>query len=150
LPPWAVLENTTDVENERHGTSCQDSDTGPYISFRGCFPGPCANRQILSWQDDLAYLQNAPGDALAQAQAAVVQIRNGVELWLKMRPDAQIELASRPATAMGRGGNTQRGFALREAVESILKEDPAGRSTSHDDRQRDSGSLASIPGVRQH
>ena len=92
--------------------------------FVGASLAPAQTRQILSWQDDLAYLQNAPGDALAQAQAAVVQIRNGVELWLKTHADAHIEL--RPAPQQPWGEEEIRGevSALREAVESILKEDP--------------------------
>ncbi|MBP1602264.1 MAG: hypothetical protein H6Q06_2415, partial [Acidobacteria bacterium] len=82
--------------------------------FVGASLAPAQTRQILSWQDDLAYLQNAPGDALAQAQAAVVQIRNGVELWLKTHADAHIELRPAPQQPWGEEEIRAEVSALRE------------------------------------
>ncbi len=94
------------------------------VIFVGACLLPAQTRQILAWQEDLTYLWNAPADVLAQADAAVAQIRNGVELWLKMHPDAHIQLRPAPQQPWGEAQMRGEVFALSEAVESILKEDP--------------------------
>jgi iron complex outermembrane recepter protein len=85
---------------------------------------PSQTRQILAWQEDLTHLQNASGDQLTQGQAAVVQIRNGVELWLKMHPGASVELLPAPQQPWGVEEIRGQVSELLQAAESILKEDP--------------------------
>lgn len=82
-------------------------------------------RQILTWRENLIYLQSASDDELAQGQAVIVQIRNGVEFWMKMHPDSKIELQSAGPPPWGIEEMRSQVSALRQVVETILKEDPS-------------------------
>jgi len=93
--------------------------------FMSASLAPAQTRQILTWQEDLTYLQNASADELMQAQAAIAQIRNGVELWMKMHPDTEIDLRPAPQQLWGAEEVRSEVSTLRQAVESILKEDPS-------------------------
>jgi iron complex outermembrane recepter protein len=82
-------------------------------------------KQLLQWSSDLNYLKNASSDALMASRDAIVQMRTGVDLWLKMHPQSQVKL--QPAAAQPWGVNELRNqvTALSEAMETILKEDPS-------------------------
>lgn len=82
-------------------------------------------KQMLQWSSDLTYLRNASSDELAANSAAVVQIRNGVELWLRMHPESKIELPAAPAQPWGPEALRNQVSVLATAVDAILKEDPA-------------------------
>lgn len=79
-------------------------------------------KQISTWLDDLNYLQSLSSDALAQQKAAVEQIRNGVEFWIKMHPDTKISLTPAAAQPWGAEELKRQVASLRQAVEAILKQ----------------------------
>lgn len=80
-------------------------------------------KQLLTWQDDLAYLQNLPGNDLAEQQDAVEQIRTRLGVWLKLHPDLKVELASAPARPWGVEEIRSQVALLSETVATILRED---------------------------
>ena len=82
-------------------------------------------KQMLQWSSDLNYLKSASSDELVTNRAAVVQIRNGVELWLRMHPDAKIELQAVPAQPWGAEELRNQVSALSTAVDAILNDDPS-------------------------
>jgi hypothetical protein len=53
-------------------------------------------KQLLSWAENLKYLQSASSGDLTEQRAAVVQIRTGIEFWLKLHPNSAIELQPAP------------------------------------------------------
>jgi iron complex outermembrane recepter protein len=81
-------------------------------------------KQLVTWVDDLRYLQKASSDEKMQNKAAVMQIRDGVELWLKLRPESKVELASAPPQPWGAEQLAKQITELLKASEAILKEDP--------------------------
>lgn len=82
-------------------------------------------QQPLTWEQDLAYLENAGGDSAAQ-RAALAQIRSQVENWLKVHPgaDAKIKLAEAPAKPWKAEQVTDEVSALRTTVQAILAANP--------------------------
>jgi len=82
-------------------------------------------KQLLQWSSDLAYLKGASSDALKDSSAAIVQIRTGVDLWLKMHPNTKIQLKVAPAEPWNADELKNQVNLLSEAIESILKEDPS-------------------------
>jgi iron complex outermembrane recepter protein len=82
-------------------------------------------KQIVTWLDDLKSLQSASREDLLANRAAVEQIRNGIELWIKMHPDSKIALPPAAATPWGAEEIGKQVNSLRKALESILKEDKA-------------------------
>ena len=83
-------------------------------------------KQMLQWSSDLAYLNTlASSDELVTNRAAVVQIRNGVQLWMKMHPDVKIDLAPAPEEPWGVDELRKQVSALSGAINIILKEDPS-------------------------
>jgi iron complex outermembrane recepter protein len=81
-------------------------------------------KQLLSWQEDLASLQNATGDELLGQRAGVAQIRDAVEFWLKYHPSSKVELKAAPPQPWSAEELKNQVSILRQAVEGILKEDP--------------------------
>jgi hypothetical protein len=53
-------------------------------------------KQLLTWQEELAYLQNLRSEDLIAQRDGIVQIRAGIELWLKLHPNTAIKLAEAP------------------------------------------------------
>lgn len=80
-------------------------------------------KQLMQWQNDLKFLRNATGDELMENRAAVVQIRNGVEFWLKLHPDSRIELAPAADQPWGTEEIRNQVSVLLQAVETIIKEE---------------------------
>jgi iron complex outermembrane receptor protein len=60
---------------------------------------------------------------LEQQRDAVIQIRSGVETWLKLRPDSNVQLQSAPPQPWNPEQMRQEVSVLREAVVALLKED---------------------------
>jgi iron complex outermembrane recepter protein len=81
-------------------------------------------KQFLQWSSDVNYLKNVSSDELAQNSAAVVQIYNGVELWLRMHPSAKIDFQPAPQQPWSAEELRKQVSSLQQAVEAILKEDP--------------------------
>ena len=81
-------------------------------------------KQILQWSDDLTYLRNASDDELLMNRAAIVQIRRGVDLWLKMHPGSEIDLPPAPPEPWIAALLRDQVSMLSQAVEAISKEDP--------------------------
>jgi iron complex outermembrane receptor protein len=82
-------------------------------------------KQILQWSSDLELLKNASADELTVNRAAIVQIRNGVDLWLKMHPSTEIELQPAPPEPWNADQLRDQVSALSQSVEAIIKEDPS-------------------------
>jgi iron complex outermembrane receptor protein len=79
-------------------------------------------KQVRTWLSDLNSLQNASNEVLLENKASIEQIRNGVELWIKMHPATKIELS--PAATQPWGSEEIRNQinSLRKAIDVILKE----------------------------
>ena len=80
-------------------------------------------KQLLSWRDDLAYLQNLPSTDLAEQQDAVEQIRTRLEVWLKLHPDLKVDLPSPPARQWGVEEIRRQVAWLSETLATMLRED---------------------------
>jgi len=82
-------------------------------------------KQILQWSTDLNYLKNASADELSVNKAAIAQIRKGIDLWLRMHPASEIELAPAPPEPWNADQLREQVSALSQTVAAILKEDPS-------------------------
>ncbi len=82
-------------------------------------------KQLLTWQEDLASLRNASDDELVQNQVAIQQIRSGIEFYLKFHPSSKVVLPEDPPQPWGTAELRKQVSTLREALESIIKEDPS-------------------------
>jgi iron complex outermembrane receptor protein len=80
-------------------------------------------KQLLSWRTDLAYIQNTPAAELLGQRNALVKIRAGVEFWLRLHPSIKLQLAPAPPQPWSSEEILKQASALRETVETILKED---------------------------
>jgi iron complex outermembrane recepter protein len=81
-------------------------------------------KQLINWREDLVSIQGIPAAELEGQRDAVAQIRNGVELWLRLHPNTNIQLAAAPPQPWRSEQVSQQVSLLREAVEAIIKEDP--------------------------
>ncbi len=81
-------------------------------------------KQLLTWREDLTYLQNIPAEELELQRDAVAQIRAGVEFWLRLHPGTVVELPSAPGQPWSSEEIRKQVSLLRDAVEAIAKEDP--------------------------
>ncbi len=84
-------------------------------------------KQLLTWQEDLSYVQSLPAADLEQQRDAVATIRTGVEFWLKLHPGTKIQLAPAPPQPWNSEQVRAQASLLRDIVEAIRKEAP-GRS----------------------
>lgn len=82
-------------------------------------------KQLMNWMGDLNYLQLVPDEDLLVQRPAVQQIRNAVELWIKMHPSTEVKLEAAPAQPWGVAEIRKQVSALHSAVQAILKEDPS-------------------------
>jgi iron complex outermembrane recepter protein len=82
-------------------------------------------KQFIAWLDELNYLQNASGDELVQQRESINQIRGRVEFWLKYHPESTVKLEAAPPDPWSADQSRRQVTALRDAVETILKEDPS-------------------------
>jgi iron complex outermembrane receptor protein len=81
------------------------------------------SKQLLSWKEALDYLHRIPPAELEYQRDAVIQIRSGVESWLKLRPGSEVQLQSAPPQPWNQEQMLQEVSALREAVVALLSED---------------------------
>jgi len=81
-------------------------------------------KQLLTWREDLASIQAAPASEIGAQRDAVLQIRTGVEFWLRLHPNTAIKLAAAPTQPWNSEQLLQQVSLLQETVESIIKEDP--------------------------
>ena len=81
-------------------------------------------KQLMTWMADLNYLQSVPNEDLLIQKPAVEQIRNSVELWIRMHPATAVKLEPAPAQPWGVEEIRKEVSALHQALEAILKEDP--------------------------
>ena len=96
------------------------------ILFILCLGSPLVigqSKQLLSWKEALDYLQRIPAEELAEQRDAVIQIRSGVESWLKLRPDSNVQLQSAPPQPWNPEQIRREVSVLREAVSELLEED---------------------------
>jgi hypothetical protein len=90
-------------------------------------------KQLLTWQEDLAGLQNASGDELIQNREAIQQIRNGIEFYLKFHPSSTAALPPVPPQPWGVEDTRNQVAALRQVLETIIKN---AFTTEHNRRLR--------------
>ncbi len=81
-------------------------------------------KQVLAWREALAQIQTIPAAEIEAQRDAVVQIRTGVEFWLRLHPGTKIQLTSAPAQPWNSEQILAQVALLREAVDSIIAEDP--------------------------
>jgi iron complex outermembrane recepter protein len=94
------------------------------VLFAGAPALHAQSRQLLNWHEDLNYLKDLSGEQLMSNQASVVQIRTGIDLWLKMHPYTKVELKAAPPEPWDAKELQNQVSLLSEAVEAIMKEDP--------------------------
>jgi len=81
-------------------------------------------KQLLTWQEQLAYLQTLSAEDLIGQRDGVAQIRAGIELWLKLHPNSTLKIAEAPPQTWTGEQIAGQVASLREIVAAILKEDP--------------------------
>jgi iron complex outermembrane receptor protein len=82
------------------------------------------SKQLLTWRDDLAYVQTTPADEIQDQRDSVAHIRAGMELWLRLHPKSKIQIPPSPAQPWSAEQTLAQVAVLREAIDGILKEDP--------------------------
>ena len=95
-----------------------------FILLLGASALMAQTKQLLTWQEELTYLQNVPAADLGNQRDAIVQIRAGVELWLKLHPNTTIKVPDAPPQPWTVEQMGSQVSLLRETVAAILKEDP--------------------------
>jgi iron complex outermembrane recepter protein len=96
-----------------------------FVLLQGIQGLQAQTKQLLTWQEDLAGLQNASGDELTQNREAVQQIRNGIEFYLRFHPSSTAALPGSPPQPWGVEDTRNQVAALRQVLETIIKEDPS-------------------------
>jgi iron complex outermembrane receptor protein len=86
-------------------------------------PLSAQTRQIVAWQEDLNFLQNASDEELMVNRVAMAQIRRGIDLWIKLHPTASIALEPAPPEPWGAAELRSQVSSLRQAIGLILKLD---------------------------
>lgn len=94
------------------------------VLFSGIATLQAQTKQILSWQEDLQYLQNIADENLATFGTGIDQIRQGVQLWIEMHPSTEIVLAHAPDKPWDARELRNQVTLLSQAVDFIVKEDP--------------------------
>ena len=80
-------------------------------------------KQLLTWQEQLALIENLPAGELGEQQESVARIRTGVEFWIRLHPNTAIRLEAAPARPISSDQLLQEIKVLRETVAAIIKED---------------------------
>ncbi|MBP1623596.1 MAG: hypothetical protein H6Q07_1616 [Acidobacteria bacterium] len=81
-------------------------------------------KQLMTWRSNLAAIQTTSAEDLEAQKDAVMQIRTGVEFWLRLHPGTAVQLQSAPPQPWNSEQILQQASALQDAIEAILKEDP--------------------------
>jgi iron complex outermembrane receptor protein len=90
----------------------------------GAYAATAQTKQLLQWQEELTYLQGIPAADLGDQRDAIVQIRAGIELWLKLHPVTVIKLPAAPPQPWTVEQMGSQVSLLRETVAAILKDNP--------------------------
>jgi iron complex outermembrane receptor protein len=79
--------------------------------------------QLLTWQQELTYLQNIPAADLGSQRDSLVQIRAGVQLWLKLHPHTAVRLPDAPPQPWTAEQMSSQVSLLRDVVAAMVNED---------------------------
>ena len=80
-------------------------------------------KQLLTWQEDLNYLQNIPDSDLEEQKDFVDQIRTGLEFWLQLHPKSTVSLPAAPSQPLSSEQIKNEISILLETVEELLGQD---------------------------
>jgi iron complex outermembrane receptor protein len=80
-------------------------------------------KQLITWRDNLVDIQKASESVLKEQDEGVAHIRAGIELWIKLHRDTEIELKAAPAQPWNSQQIREQVAVLIEAIDAILKED---------------------------
>jgi iron complex outermembrane recepter protein len=80
-------------------------------------------KQLNTWLEELSYLQKISAAELKAQQDALLQIHDGIELWLKLHPSTAIKASTMPPQPWTSDQAKQLVTALRETVQEIQKQD---------------------------
>jgi iron complex outermembrane recepter protein len=80
-------------------------------------------KQIFTWQDRLDNILKLPAGQVEKQQDEIVNIRTGIEFWLRLHPDTTIELEEAPEPPLKSEQILKEAQNLRKAVDAILIED---------------------------
>lgn len=94
-----------------------------FILLIGASAVTAQTRQLLTWREELIYLQNIPAAGLVDQRDPIAQILAGVALWLKLHADTTIKLPEAPPQPWTVEQLGSQVSLLRETVAAILKED---------------------------
>ena len=84
---------------------------------------PGQTKQLLTWQENLNYLQDLPDSDLEEQKDLVEQIRTGLEFWLQLHPKSTITLMSAPPQPLNIEQIKAEISLLRLTVENLLKQE---------------------------
>ncbi|MBN2321457.1 MAG: TonB-dependent receptor [Acidobacteria bacterium] len=84
---------------------------------------PGQTKQLLTWQENLIYLQNIPDSDLEEQQDLVGKIRTGLEFWLQLHPKSDVALPAAPSQPLSAEQIKSEISLLLETVEKLLKQD---------------------------
>jgi iron complex outermembrane recepter protein len=96
-----------------------------FLLLIGASASNAQTKQLFAWQEALAYLRNVPAAELGNHRDAVMQIRAGIELWLKLHPNTAIQLSGAPPQPWNADQIEGQVSLLYETVAAIMKEDPS-------------------------
>ena len=80
-------------------------------------------KQLLTWQQDLNYLQNFPDSDLEGQKDLVAQIRTGLEFWLQLHPRSTVELPAAPSGILSAEQVREEIALLQDSIQELLKQD---------------------------
>jgi len=89
----------------------------------GGFGLAAQTKQIITWQEELSYLQTLSPEHLVDQRDALAQIRAGIGLWLKLHPGISLEVPAAPPPPWSAQEMRSQVSSLAEIVARILKED---------------------------
>ncbi|MEJ2245376.1 MAG: TonB-dependent receptor [Acidobacteriota bacterium] len=84
---------------------------------------PGQTKQLLIWQNNLDYLQNATDSDLEEQKIMVERIRTGVEFWLQLHPRSEVQLPDAPPQPWSINQVKGEIATLLETVETLLKQE---------------------------
>ncbi|HSW38474.1 MAG TPA: TonB-dependent receptor [Acidobacteriota bacterium] len=79
--------------------------------------------QIVSWEKDINYLAQISDEELLWHRTGIEQIREGIEHYIRLRPDVSTRLPEAPARPWGVKELREQVSILRDAIESLGRED---------------------------
>jgi iron complex outermembrane recepter protein len=80
-------------------------------------------KQLVSWENDINYLQRIPDLDLPRHRDGIEQIRDGVERYIKLQPASSTRLPEAPAKPWDVEELRNQVAILKDALESLSRED---------------------------